>query len=279
MDCVLEGRLDKLTPAHIFAACPPIRREFVERLHPRRVETGSFEQVSNAGVEPVSVLELPTKREAEIFLPLREIDVLVNNLRIEASVLNQGSQIVVITEDLVKEVGARVNTQRTLCIQGANGGTSHTLGCAEHLSMRIGDISFAIHAHVVRTAPFRLVLGRPFRHLLLCRPEDHLDGVDVSICDPANPLRSLTVPSRACQKSQEGFVSALACEAYPEPARMETLERYIASSSSLPLADSLLADNVTDDAVAGLRKSPPRSQMTSELFAAVPRIPSSPFPH
>ena len=159
MDWILEGKLDQITPAHILASSPPIRKELAERLRPRRVETASFEQASGDSMDPVSVLEFAARREAEFSLPLREIDVLVNNLRTEAGVLDQGSQIVVIREDLAKEVNARINTQRTLRMEGANGGTSRTLGCAEDLSMRIGDVSFTIHAHVVRTAPFRLLLG------------------------------------------------------------------------------------------------------------------------
>jgi hypothetical protein len=37
------------------------------------------------------------------------------------------------------------------------------------------DVSFTIHAHIVRTAPFRLLLGHPFH---LCRLEVHLNRVD-----------------------------------------------------------------------------------------------------
>src|SRR5216684_5442975 len=84
---------------------PPIRKDLVDRLHPRRVETNSFEQVTADSTDPVSVLGPFAKREAEYSLLLREIDILVNNLRREAGVLDQGSQLVVIREDLAKEVG------------------------------------------------------------------------------------------------------------------------------------------------------------------------------
>ena len=168
MEWVLEGKLDQITPAHILATSPSIRKELVECLCPCCIETNTFEQVSDKDIDPVAVLELVAKREAEFALPLREIDVLVNNLRTEAGILDQGSQIVVIREDLAREVGTQINTQRTLRMEGANGSTSRTLGCAEDLNMHIGDVSFTIHAHVICTAPFRLLLGRPFHYLLLC---------------------------------------------------------------------------------------------------------------
>ena len=88
----------------------------------------------------------------------------VEDLRTEAGVLDQGSQMVVVREDLAKEVGTRINTQRTPCIKGASGSTFHTLGCAGGLNMVIGDVSFTINAHVVRRAlraPPRSPILRP----------------------------------------------------------------------------------------------------------------------
>ncbi|KAI9437811.1 hypothetical protein BJY52DRAFT_1196292 [Lactarius psammicola] len=53
---ILEGKLDKATPAHILAASPLVRKELVEHLKPRRVETASFEQVDNDSSDPVTVV-------------------------------------------------------------------------------------------------------------------------------------------------------------------------------------------------------------------------------
>lgn len=283
MNWVLEGKLDQITPAHILATSPPIRKELVERLCPCHVETGSFEQIGNEGQDSVSVLELAAKREAEFSLPLHEIDVLVNNLRTEAGVLDQGSQIVVIREDLTKEVGAQINTQRTLHMEGANSSTSRTLGCAEDLHMHIGDVSFTMHAHVVRNAPFRLLLGRPFHHLLLCWLEDHPDRVNVSIRDPANPSRSIAVPSRARQGAQVGFVSALACQVLPEPPCIEALDHYVAAYSLSSLANVSFSDHDENDTVSTLaykkvsKKVHPVAASLPEDFRIIRRHPEDPL--
>jgi hypothetical protein len=109
-------------------------------------------------------------------LPLREVDVMINDLAIEAGVLDNGSQIVTIREDLACEVCAWINHNRKLEMEVASGSISWTLSCAENLTMQIGDVSFTIHAHVVKNVPFRLLLGRPFHNLLLCRLKDQLDG-------------------------------------------------------------------------------------------------------
>ena len=213
---LLEGKLSLVTPAHVLAACPTIRKELIERLRTRRVDVASFEEIpSPVNTTPHSVLELSAPRIAKYSLPLREVDILINDLVPETGILDQGSQIVVIRQDLAMEAGAHINFEHQLEMEGANGLVSKTLGCAENLTMQIGDVTFEVHAHVVERAPFRLLLGRPFHHLLLCRLEDHADGrVDVSVCDPTNPARSVTIPSRA-RKTQVGFVRTLALQSPP----------------------------------------------------------------
>ena len=70
MDWILEGKLDQITLAHILATSPPICKELVERLRPHHVETGSFEQAFGSDtMDPVAVLELAAKCEAEFSLP------------------------------------------------------------------------------------------------------------------------------------------------------------------------------------------------------------------
>jgi hypothetical protein len=214
---LLDGKLSLVTPAHVLAACPAIRKELIERLRTRRVDIASFEEIpSPDNFTPHSILELSAPRVAKYSLPLREVEILVNDLVPEAGILDQGSQIIVIRQDLAMEAGAHINYEHQLEMEGANGLVSKTLGCAENLSMQIGEVAFEVHAHVVERAPFRLLLGRPFHHLLLCRLEDHADGrVDISVRDPTNPARSITVPSRA-RKTQVGFVRTLALHS-PSP--------------------------------------------------------------
>ncbi|KAI0288887.1 hypothetical protein BC826DRAFT_888759, partial [Russula brevipes] len=116
---------------------------------------------------------------------LHEISVLVNGLVTEFGVLDSGSQIVAIRYDLAQEVGAQINPHRRLEMEGANGATNWTIGCAEYLSIQIGDIPFRVHAHVIEHAPFRLLLGRPFQRVSGFHIEDLPSGsTQVTIRDP-----------------------------------------------------------------------------------------------
>ena len=215
---LMEGKLSQTTPAHILAASPVIRKDLVERLRVRRVETSSYEEAADlTNSDTTNQSTRPTnRREPAYSLPLREIDVQIGDKVLEAGVIDPGSQIIVIREDLAREVGATINTDRLLQMEGANGATNWTLGCAEYLPMRVGNVSFEVHAHIIERAPFRLLLGRPFQHALLCRIEDLANGeVEVSVQDPANPSCRTTIPSRP-RKVQVASVRILTLSCCPQ---------------------------------------------------------------
>ena len=96
-------------------------------------------------------------------LPLQELDVLVGRITKVPAIFDTGSQIVVIRQDIVESLGIRVNTQRLIEMEGENGATNWTVGCAENLTLQVGDVQSKIHAHVVEHASFGLLLGRPFQ--------------------------------------------------------------------------------------------------------------------
>ncbi len=144
---LLEGKLTNATLAHILAASAPIRKDLSEQLRTRHVEAGAFEQFTTSHPEP------------DYSLPLWEVDILVGSHSMEAGVIDPGSQIIAIRKDLADEVGAHINPDIRLEMQGANSATDWTLGCAENLSMQIGNVPFKLHAHVLENAPFQLLLG------------------------------------------------------------------------------------------------------------------------
>jgi hypothetical protein len=219
---LMSGKLALTTPAHILAASPTICKELSEKLQPQQVETNSVEEVLSSAI-PFSVMEVATQRVPEYSLPLQEVDVMINHTVLEAGVLDQGLQIVLIRKDLAQEAGVHINMWHQIDMEGTNGTVTKTLGCTENLIMQVGDIEFKIHAHIIDHAPFRLLLGRPFHHLLLCCLEDHPDGrVDISVCDPANPAHAIHISLRAHQ-SQVGFLRTLACTIQVSTPRADAL--------------------------------------------------------
>jgi hypothetical protein len=144
----MEGKLSHTTPAHVFAASPSIRRDLCDKLKVKRVEANWCE----AEPEPFTPDPMPPPSPApdpDYSLPLVEIDVAFSSGATVSSVLDSGSQIVVIREDLAQQVGAKINTHRIVEVEGANGGRCRTVGCAEHLPLQVGDALLKVHAHVI----------------------------------------------------------------------------------------------------------------------------------
>jgi len=82
-------------------------------------------------------------------------------------------------------------------MEGANGSTNWTLGCAKNLPMHIRGVTFKVHAHVIEHTPFRLLLGCPFQHQVLCTLDLLPNGsLDVFIRNPSDISQRILVPSQ-----------------------------------------------------------------------------------
>jgi hypothetical protein len=160
---------------------------------PDRTQAGkTFYADSHARLSPTS-----PDRPIAFCLPLRELDILLNGAATTPAIYDTGSQIVVIRQDLVDNLGVYINPNRLIEMEGANGATNWTVGCVDYLPIQIGSVSCKIHAYVVEHASYGLLLGRPFQQALLCRFEDLPSGeVEISVRDPSNIARRVFVPSR-----------------------------------------------------------------------------------
>ena len=173
----------------------------MERLRIRQVEVASYGEASDpAPFTAESPLpegpHLTHCPEPEYSLPLQEIDINLGDGISKPGLLDPGSQIIVIRQDLAQEINTCISPRLHIKMEGANGYTNWTLGCAESLQMQVGDIPFKLHAHVVECAPFCLLLGHPFSCQLLSHLKDLPNGtVEVSVHDPCNISCCVYVPS------------------------------------------------------------------------------------
>ena len=115
-------------------------------------------------------------------------------------------------------------------MEGANSATNWTLGCAEHLTMQVGNVSFTLHAHVVEHTPFHLLLGRPFQQLL-CTLEDKPDGrIDITVRNPRDWDCKVLIPSQE-RRMHVGYLCTLAYQAISALPYMDALECYVTAQA------------------------------------------------
>jgi hypothetical protein len=155
-DWLMGGKLIQTTLAHVLATSPAIHKELVEKLQVHRVEVNVFESYPELDSHPS---EMTILHEPDYSLLLLEIDMAFNGSITEPTVLDPSSQIVVIRKDLAQEVNTHINPSQQLEMEGANGTTNWTLGCAKYLNLQVRNVPLKVHAHVVEKAPFCLLLS------------------------------------------------------------------------------------------------------------------------
>jgi len=255
-DFLLQGKLSLTTPAHVLAASSTIRKDMFNRLKVQRVETNEYEAVFAGDWQP-SVAPAPVScrttvhndttnhsfidnRSPDFCLPLQELDVLINGSIKATAILDTGSQIVVIRHDIAQALGAWINHQRLIKMEGANGATNWTVGCAKNLTLQVGDALIRVHAHIVKQASFEILLGRPFQKATLLCFEDLPSGdVEVSVCDPTNLSHRVYLSTHPCTGCVLAVKVISVCNLAPLPMPSTTLDATPPSFPSLPPTDPL----------------------------------------
>ncbi|KAG2746060.1 hypothetical protein P692DRAFT_201693753, partial [Suillus brevipes Sb2] len=115
---------------------------------------------------------------------LREIRITLNGMHSELGLLDEGSEIVVIREDVWKKTNAPINPDVRMRMQTANGGSQELAGCLEMLEIDVEGIKTWAHAYVVPDAPYRLLLGRPWQRLVRLSKTEDINGVHITVHDP-----------------------------------------------------------------------------------------------
>ncbi|KAG2086954.1 uncharacterized protein F5147DRAFT_559449, partial [Suillus discolor] len=98
--------------------------------------------------------------------------------------LDEGSEIVVIREDIWRKTNAPWNQEIHMRMQTANGGAQEMGRCIEMLEIDVDGIKTWAHAYVVPDAPYWLLLGRSWQRLMQLSKNETQDEVLVTISDP-----------------------------------------------------------------------------------------------
>jgi hypothetical protein len=188
---LLSANLSGLTVKHMLAVSPVLRASLVNKLRSQPVEVHHL-------LDLVPVLHQDSRIVGRKSLPLREIQVRFANGTKEMAVLDDGCSIIVLRYDLWKEIGSVPMLQEeSMTMECADSSLSRTIGMICNLPVKIGDIVLYVQAQVVKTAPYRLLLGRTFSALTRCTKHDDLNGHTlISITDPNNPKHTETLPTR-----------------------------------------------------------------------------------
>ena len=113
---------------------------------------------ANQIMTPICVPVGLTRKICPISLPLREIDAWVGG-RSFLALLDSGSSIVGIHEEVAKKLGLQYDVSSQLVMEDVNGGDASILGLCRELPIHIDQFTYHVQGHVVNPAPYEILLG------------------------------------------------------------------------------------------------------------------------
>lgn len=196
---VLNNKLEggNITLKHLLAISPSIRAKLSEFLRVHRVDPTTAAQSSQPSLHFAD--ETTGRRRmvvSEDAVALREVQCHIGGVANEYAILDEGSSVVVIREDLWLETGLPIQRDRSMRMEGAHGDVASTLGAIVDLPIQLDKVVFYVQAQVVPKAPFRALLGRPFFTLAQSTIENRPDEQTwLTVRNPNPPHEVLTIPT------------------------------------------------------------------------------------
>ncbi|KAL4079736.1 hypothetical protein J3A83DRAFT_4185699 [Scleroderma citrinum] len=140
---------------------------------------------SFAATNEISTATMPP--HVEYSTPLCELKVTINSVHEELALLDDGSKIVVICEDVWKASQANINSNVKMHMQTVNRGIQEMPGCLKMLEISVDSLKTRAHACVIPDAPYCLLLGCPWQCLVCLKKNEDDSNVHIIIHDPNNP--------------------------------------------------------------------------------------------
>lgn len=128
-------------------------------------------------------------------VPLASIPAKFDDFKLDA-IIDTGATICCVSENIWRQIGSPVYTERATKMRDANGNVAGTLGAMADFPVTIGGLTFFLTIHVVPNAPFDCILGTPFCAIasveMTWRPSAELA---VRLTDPNNDNKTVLIPA------------------------------------------------------------------------------------
>lgn len=126
---------------------------------------------------------------------LRSIVMLLDGREKVECIVDPGSQIVAMSEDVCHDLGLTYDPAIRLNMQSANGDVDQSLGLARNIAAKIGEITLYLQIHVIKSPAYDILLGRPFDVLTESTVKNYAnENQTITISDP-NSKRIVTIPT------------------------------------------------------------------------------------
>jgi hypothetical protein len=126
---------------------------------------------------------------------LRSMHLVIDNQETVESIIDPGSQIIAMSEDVCHDLGLIYDPTIRITLQSANGELDKSLGLARNVPATIGTVTLYFQIHIIRDPAYDILLGRPFDVLTQSVVKNFSnEDQTITIFDP-NSGRTATVPT------------------------------------------------------------------------------------
>lgn len=200
-----------LTTEELLSISPDVRSKFREAITPKRIANDTVsanllaeEEDTHIVVEDIYenyIKSLRPNETPERFVvakeshSLRSISVQINDRTVIESVVDPGSQIIAMSEEVCHELGLAYDPSIRLNMESANGSIDQSLGLSRNVPCRIGSVTLYLQIHVIRAPAYDMLLGRPFDVLTESIVQNFAnEDQTITIRDP-NSRKTVTIPT------------------------------------------------------------------------------------
>ncbi|KAG6871569.1 hypothetical protein C0992_009530 [Termitomyces sp. T32_za158] len=147
--------IDNALPGFALTALPPDAEEAVAKAMSVEMVETYFKSL--APEDERAILTVAQDSQA-----IRSIMLTVDNKSEVEAIVDSGSQIISMSADVTNKLGIIYNPASHLNMQSANGTVDRSLGLAKNVECTIGDLTFYLQIHILRSPAYDILLGRPF---------------------------------------------------------------------------------------------------------------------
>jgi len=199
-----------LTAEELLSISPEVRTKWKEQVTPRRIHHQEGSKQTNVLQDDIFVINDPYEtyinslRPGDIPEPfvaakeshsIRSVIMNVNGRNPVESVVDPGSSIIAMSEEVCHELGLAYDPSIRIPLQSANGGIDESLGLARNVPCEVGTITLYMQIHIIRDPAYDILLGRPFDVLTESTVKNYRNEAQtVMIFDP-NSTRSCAIPT------------------------------------------------------------------------------------
>lgn len=137
------------------------------------------------------------KHAAYDLMPIHVIPAIINDRISIDCILDTGSVVCVMSEDIWLKLGATLNPNGAITLETATADQSGTQGQVRDASLRIGDTEVLLQFQVMKDAAFDVLLGQPFFAVTECETKVFANGEQhITISSPQARQQRSRIPTQ-----------------------------------------------------------------------------------